>query len=68
MNDVRSVRCELAMEEVSLLADLVKEALGKGKDDEALTAILAQLQTAQDHAVDGASMRGPANDNAEYEW
>lgn len=69
MNEVRSVRCELTVDEASLLVDLLKESLGKGRDDADLaTALLARLQHAEDHLVEGATVRGPANDGAEYEW
>ncbi len=68
MDEIRPVRCELTVEEASVLTDLLKENLGKGKDDEQLNALLARLQHAEDHAVEGATVRGPANDGAEYDW
>lgn len=68
MDEVRSVRCELTVEEVSLLVDLLKASLGKEQDDDLATALLARLQRAEDHSVEGASVRGPNNDGAEYEW
>jgi len=68
MNESRPVRCELTVEEASLLTDLLKESQGKGKDDELVTALIVRLQSAEDHALEQASVRGPANDGAEYEW
>jgi hypothetical protein len=68
MDESRTVRCEFTMEEASLLADLLKANLGKGQDDEAVTALLARVQRAEDHALEQTSVRGPANDAAEYEW
>ena len=68
MDESRPVRCELTMEEVSMLTYLLKESLGKGKNDEAINALLAQFQRAGDHALDQASVRGPVNDDGEYEW
>ena len=68
MDESRTVRCEFTMEEASLLADLLKANLGKGQDDEAVSALLARVQRAEDHALERTSVRGPANDAAEYEW
>lgn len=68
MDELRPVRCELTMEEISLLADLLKQSLGKGRDDDFANALLARLQRAEDLALEKASVRGPANDGAEYEW
>lgn len=68
MDETRLVRYELTMEEASLLTDLLKEHLGNAKDDEMTNALLARLQRAEDHAVNQMTVRGPANDGAEYEW
>ncbi len=69
MNESRPVRCELTMEETSVLTDLLKENLGKGsKDDDAINALLAHFQRASDQALEQASVRGPVNDDGEYEW
>lgn len=68
MDEGRPVRCALTMEEASLLSDLLRATLTTGKDDEAITALMARLKTAEDNALDGASVRGPSTDAAEYEW
>jgi hypothetical protein len=68
MDESRLVRCELSMEEASLLAELLKAHLSTGKDDDLANGLLARLQRAEDRAVDGTAIRGPANDGAEYEW
>ncbi len=68
MNESRPVRCELTMEETSTLTDLLKESLGKGKNDDAINALLAQFQRASDQTLEQASVRGPVNDDGEYEW
>jgi len=68
MDESRLVRCEFTLEEASLLADLLRERLGKGEDDELINALLARLQRAEDQAVEHMTVRGPANDGAEYEW
>ena len=68
MDESRLVRCELTLDEASLLADLLRERLGKGEDDELINALLARLQRAEDQAVEHMTVRGPANDAAEYEW
>lgn len=68
MNESRTVRCELTMEETSMLADLLKENLGKGKNDDLINDVLAHLQRAGDQAVEQVTVRGPVNDDGEYEW
>lgn len=68
MDETRLVRYELTMEEAGLLTDLLKEHLRQAKDDELANALLARLQRAEDHVVDQMTVRGPANDGAEYEW
>ncbi len=68
MDDSRLVRYELTIEEAGLLVDLLKEHVGKTKDDDVLHTLLARLQRAEDHAVNRMTVRGPANDEADYEW
>jgi hypothetical protein len=68
MDESRLVRCELTLEEAGLLADLLRDQLGKGEDDELVNGLLARLQRAEDQAVEHMTVRGPANDGAEYEW
>jgi hypothetical protein len=68
MNESRPVRCELTMEETSLLTDLLKENLGKGKNDELINEVLASLQRAEDQTIEQVTVRGPVNDDGEYEW
>lgn len=68
MEEARPVRCELTVEEATLLTDLLKENLGKGEDDDLTHALLARLKRAEEHALEQASVRGPSNDGAEYEW
>ena len=68
MDELRPVRCTLTMEETTLLTDLLKQNLGTGRDDDFLNALLARLQRAEDMALEKATVRGPANDGAEYEW
>jgi len=68
MNESWPVRCEFTMEEISVLTDLLKENLGKGKDDDAINALLARFQRAGDQALEQATVRGPVNDEGEYEW
>ncbi len=68
MNESRPVRCELTMEETGMLTDLLKESLGKGKDDEMINALLAHVQRAADQTLEQGTVRGPANDDGEYEW
>jgi hypothetical protein len=68
MDESRPVRCEFTMEEISTLTDLLKENLGKGGNDESINALLARFQRAGDHSLDQATVRGPVNDDGEYEW
>ena len=68
MDETRLVRYELTMEEAGLLTVLLKAHLRQAKDDELANALLARLQRAEDHVVDQMTVRGPANDGAEYEW
>ncbi len=68
MEESRLVRCEFTMEEISTLTDLLKENLGKGGNDESINALLARFQRASDQSLDQATVRGPVNDDGEYEW
>ncbi len=68
MTESRPVRCELTVEEADLLVEMLKKQLAMAADDELLSNLVSVVQTAQDHALERASVRGPSNDVAEYEW
>jgi len=68
MDESRPVRCALTMEEAGMLTDLLKENLGKGKNEDLINAVLAQVQRAGDHTLDQATVRGPVNADGESEW
>lgn len=68
MDESRPVRCDLTLDEASLLVDILKDYLESERDQDVVNTILARVQYAADQTVDTTNVRGPSGDTAEYEW